>query len=131
MTITLSDGTTSVPLDPDLTWSDEHSWSPVAHIAKYKVDGALSIHVSRKKAGRPITLQAGDTYAWMSGAVIEQLRTWRDTPGQQLTLTLRGTSYTVIFRNNEAPALDAEPLVDYANPEADDWYVATIKLMVI
>ena len=129
--ITLSDGTTTVSLDPDLRWSDELSWSPVSHVARYKMTGALSIHVSKKKAGRPITLVADEAHAWMTGAVIAQLCTWRDTPQQQLTLTLRGTAYNVVFRNDEAPALDAVPLIDYSDPASDDWYVATIKLMVI
>lgn len=131
MTITLSDATTTLQLDPDLTWSDEHAWSPVVHATRYKMDGALSIHVSKKKAGRPITLAAGDDYGWMLGSTLRQLQVWADIPRQQLTLSLRGESYTVVFRHNDAPAVQAESVDGYSDPIDTDWYRVTLKLMVI
>lgn len=133
MTITLSDSSTTLALDPDLRWSDEQSWSSVVQVSRYKLNGALSVHVSERKAGRPITLQGDEKTGWagMTGAVLAQLREWSETPGQQLTLMLRGTTYTVIFRHQDAPALDATPIEDFRDPLPTDRYVVTLKLMVI
>lgn len=133
MSITLSDTTTTVELDPDLFWPDEHSWSPVVQTVRYKLDGALSVQVSTRQAGRPITLQGDDEHGWarMTGLVVAQLREWASAPAKQLTLALHGSTYTVVFRHNEPPAFDARNRYDYAVGAADDCYVVTLKLMVI
>lgn len=133
MTITLSDTTTAIELDPDLKWSDEHSWSPVTQTARYKLNGALSVHVSKRRAGRPITLQGDDSYGWpgMTGEKVAQLEAWAAIEGQVLTLSMRGESWSVMFRHQEAPAFEARPILDYSDPEPSDCYVITLKLMVI
>lgn len=131
--ITLTDGTTTIELNPDLMWSDEYTWSPVRQVSRYKVSGALSIHVSRCAAGRPITLTATDEYGWpgMTGRIVRQLRTWADTVGQQLTLTLRGEQFSVVFRHQDAPACEPRPVGDYSDPSDDDLFIVTLKFMVI
>ena len=131
MTITLSDGATTITLDEDLEWRDEHAWSPVVQNSCYSLTGALIVQVATRQAGRPITLAASEDRAWISGTVLAQLLAWGAIAGQVLTLFLRGAGYSVMLRHQDAPAVEATPVVSYSDPTSTDWYVATLKFMVI
>lgn len=131
MSITLSDGVTTLTLPGDLAWTDEYTWSPVVQESGYSLTGALIIETASKLAGRPITLQGAADCAWITRAMVNQLSSWRDVPGQQLTITLRGTARTVTFRHEDAPVIEADPILFYGDPIDDDDYRATIKLMEI
>ena len=131
MSITLTVGATTVTLHPDLQWVDEFTWHPVEQAVQRSLTGALIVDVRARVSGTPITLAPADAKAaWMPRATITQLKTWAATPGQEMTLSLRGTSYTVMWRHHEAPALSAAPVQDYDDVDPDDWYRATLKLMV-
>lgn len=126
--ITLSDGTTTLTLHPDLYWPDENNWHPVEQVVLRTVTGALIVSAATRQKGRPITLQPeNDGSGWMNRATCEQLRSWALVPGQQLTLTLRGTTYSVIFRHHDAPAIEARPVVHWSDVQSDDWYLVTLK----
>lgn len=130
--ITLSDGTTTLHLHPDLYWPDENNWHPVEQAVIRTVTGALIVSASTRVKGRPITLQPeNDSSAWMSRATVEQLRNWCLVPGKQLALTLRGTTYDVIFRHHDSPALDPRPVVHWSDVQSDDWYLVTLKFMEV
>lgn len=132
MATTLSDGTTTVTVHSDLWWSDEHNWWPVEQSVKRSLTGALIVQAAARVAGRPITLEArDDSSAWHSRATIEQLRNWASTPGQQLTLSLLGTSYTVMFRHQDGAGIEATPIIDYSDPGPDDPYRLTLRMMQI
>lgn len=132
MSITLAVGATSVDLSSDLYWSDENNWAPVEQTAQRTITGALIISAATRIAGRPITLEpADDASGWMSRAVIDQLRNWAAVAGQQMTLTLRGTDRTVIFRHHDGAGLEAHPVVHYSDVVSADWYLATLRLMEI
>lgn len=129
--ITLSDGTNTIELHPDLFWSDEDNWHPVAQAVERTITGALDIQVSALNKGRPITLEPeDDNTAWMSSAVVQQLRNLAAVPGQQMVLTLRGASRTVIFRHQDG-GFEAKPVVHYRDRVPGDWYLCVIRLMEI
>lgn len=131
MSITLSHSGTTVTLDPDLFWSDEHAWQPVEQSAQRTVTGALVISVSARNGGRPITLQPeDDSSAWMSKATLDTLKSWAAVPGRQMNLNIRGTSYIVIFRHQDG-AIEAAPLVHYNDVDAADWYRVTLRFLEI
>lgn len=132
MSVTLSDGTTTVELDPDLFWSDEFEWDAVEQSATYTLTGALSVQQSTKLAGRPITLlPEDDSSAWMPRAALEQLRTWASTPMQVLTLAgLRGVSRSVIFRR-QSGSIEARPVVHYSDVDGSDNYRVTLRFMEV
>lgn len=50
--ITLSDGTTTIELPPDLHWRDEFSWTPVEQSTEYSLTGALIVQSGARQAGR-------------------------------------------------------------------------------
>ncbi len=133
MRTTLSDGTTTVALNPDLFWSDEHNWAPVEQAVDRTITGALIVQSALRTAGRPITLEPeADSSAWTTLATVTALRNWAAVPGKTLTLTLRGTARTVLFRHQDG-GLEAKPVVQYRDGEElpSDFYLCTIRLMEI
>jgi len=128
MTTTLTDGVVTVTLSDDLLRIDEHAWSPVRQSVSPTLTGALFIDVSVMQAGEPITLAgAADSSGAITRAQFAQLRALADVAGKTYTLTYRGTAYEVVWRHEDAPALDARDLIDYADPIASDWVVPTLK----
>src|SRR4051812_10227320 len=106
--ITLTDGTTTLQLHADLFWPDENAWAPVEQVMDRSITGAVIVQAATRVKGRPITLQPiDDSSAWMPRATVNQLQTWAAVPGQQLTLTLRGVAYTVLFRHQDGQAVEA------------------------
>ena len=128
---TLTDGISSIEFSDDLAWTDELSWQPVEQAVQRTITGALIVQSATRVAGRPISLSpADDSSGWVTRAVLDQLRVWAATPGQELILTLRGTARDVIWRHQDG-AIDATPLIPFADPDADDYYSATLRFMEI
>lgn len=128
---TLSDGTTTITLDDGLAWADEFGWAPVAQSVEYSVTGALLVQTGTRLAGQPITLAAdAEDKGWISRAALLQCRVWAAVPGQVLTLIYRGTAYSVIWRHQDG-AIDATPVMAWADDQADDDYRATLRFMRI
>lgn len=120
MAITLTDGTTQITLRDDALWADEFGWQGVAQQAEYSLTGALIVETSTMQAGRPITLTGADDRAWISYADLQLLQTWAATPGQQLTLTLRGVARAVVFDLRSGSPISAAPVLTVDNPPAAD-----------
>lgn len=131
MTISITDGTISVDLPEDMFWVDQHSWTPVEQSVATSITGAAIVDIGVRTAGRPITLVSDEAHAWMTYAVVTQLKTWADSPGKQLTLSLRNANFTVMFRHQEKPAVDVSSVIDYSTPDAQDWFFGTLKFMEV
>lgn len=134
MTITLSDTSITLALPDDLRWADEATWSRVQQAVERSITGALLVQIGERinDTGRPITLAPPDPEAaWMSRATLNQLLAWRDVPGKQLTLILRGTTHQVLFRHQDEPVIDAEPVKFVSDEDGTDLYLVTIRLMKI
>lgn len=130
--ITLASGSTTLTLDPDLYWSDEHNWHPVEQSVQRTITGAQIISTAARIGGRSLTLEPiDDQSAWIPRATVVTLREWAATPGKEMTLTLRGVAYAVLFRHQDAPALDAKPVIHYSDADSADWYSVTLKFMEI
>lgn len=129
--ITLTDGTTTIELHPDLYWSDEYTWAPVEQAIQRTVTGALVVSSATRQKGRPITLGPQEFQsAWMPKTTVDQLRNWSLVAGKVLTLTLRGTAYSVIFRHQDTP-MEATPIVFFSEADATDWYSVTLRFMEV
>jgi len=116
-------------LPDSLMWPDEFTWSQVTQTAEYTSTGALLLDAWSKQAGRPITLEGSETYAWCERGALLSLREWASQPGLQMTLSgLRGISRQVVF-NHEAGPLSAAPVIDYANPIDTDPYAITLRFL--
>lgn len=130
MTTALTYSTTTVTLPDDLLWADETTWNPVEQSAQRTITGALIVQSATRVGGRPITLQPEDDgSAWMSRTTVDALRNLAAVPGREMTLTLRGTTYNVIFRHHDGVAVEAKPVVHYSDVVAGDFYLVTLRLM--
>lgn len=133
MSLTLSDGSTTLTLNPDLYWSDENNWHAVEQAVERTITGALVIQAAARIAGRPITLEPiDDEAAWMTRADVTVLRNWAAAPGKTMTLTLRGEAREVIFRHQDG-GFEARPVIQYRDGHElpVDFYLCTIRLMEI
>ena len=125
MAITLD----SLQLPDNLRWVDEYAWQPVEMSRGYTLGGRLVVETARMLTGRPITLS--DEHAWIRRADLEALSAMAAAGGVH-TLTLHdGRLFRVVWRYDEPPVIEAEPVADYADPEADDWYSLTLRLMEV
>ena len=132
MSITLSDGATTLALHHDLYWSDEHNWFPVEQTAQRTITGALIVSVATRLAGRPVTLQPeDDSSAWTPRADLDQLRHWAAGAGRVLQLTLRGSTRDVMFRHQDNNAVEATPVQHLNDTQPGDWFLVTVRLMEI
>lgn len=130
--ILISDGTATLTLPGDLLWTDENSWHPVEQATERTITGALIVSVAARAKGRPITLAPEDDgSAWMTRSTLEALRNLAAAPGKVMTLTLRGVSYSVMFRHHDGAAVDASPVVHFSDVEPGDYYRATLRLMEV
>lgn len=128
---TLSDGTTTVDLPAALAWTDEFTWAPVEQSVQRTLTGALIVSTTARTVGRPITLaQQADGGPWVLRPALQQLQAWAAVPGQALMLTLRGVAYAVMLRHQDG-ALEATPVVAYADVAAGDAYRLTLRLMTV
>ena len=129
MSITLSDGATTLVLSNDLVWSDEFDWSATEQSIARGLTGALIIQSATRQAGRPITLaNADESTGLLTRTQLAQLRAWADLPGQALTLSLHGAAYPVLFRHQDG-ALSGRALTHPDHPEAGLYVLATLRFM--
>lgn len=133
MSLTLADSGTTLTLNPDLYWSDEHNWSPVQQGVNPSITGVPIVQAAAMVTGRPITLEPiDDEAAWATLAAVTTLRNWAAVPGKTMTLTLRGVARTVIFRHQDG-GFEARPVIQYRDGHElpADFYLCTIRLMEI
>ena len=128
MAITLAVGSTSVELPPDLYWEDEF-WTPVVQKNKRSITGAMVVSTAMKQGGRPITLRPEDDHsAGIKLVDMLQVQEWAQIEGQEMELTLRGVTRTVIF-DHEATGLAPIPFVHFREMDGTDYYLATFRFL--
>jgi len=117
----------------ELLWIDEFSWTGVSASAQYSLQGMMHVQKSKVSSGqgRPITLNSVD--AWITRADIETLYAKAaDVETENMVLTLHdGRTFNVIFRQWEPPVIEATPIKKMANPETDEEYIVSIKLVTV
>lgn len=130
MATTLVYGSTTITLHDDMLWVDEFDHRNAVQRTERTIAGSLIVETAAQVKGRPITLQAGRDYGWLARSELLKLQTAADLPGQQFTLTVRGTAYTVQF-DHERGALAADPVIDYSDPDSTDKYVVTARFLEV
>ncbi len=125
ITLTRLDTGESIALPPDLVWSDEFAWTPVAQSEERSITGARVIDAQLLKGGRPITLNGEDITAYITRRDFRVLHVWAGVPRLSLSLFLHGEVRSVKFvqgSEGEAKGLSAEPVIDYADKIDSDYY---------
>lgn len=127
MSITL-DG---VALSGSMLWPDRHQHSEVAQSTRRTLGGGLVVYTQQLFAGRPITLVAAEDTGWITKAMLDALETRAAVPGGAYVLNYHGFVVDVVFRHNDAPAVEFQPLQPKASPQAGDYYTGSLKLLTI
>lgn len=131
--ITLAFEQSVLELSDRLIWTDEFGWSPTVSANRWGTTGALIIHVGKRQAGRPITLEGSETNAWISRDVCSQLYAWAAMPGAVFELTVRGVARAVRFNHEQSPAFSARPIWRLLDGEhnAETVYVPAFKFIEV
>lgn len=120
-----------VTLSPNLIWSDRWVSAKVRQVHRETL-GGTDIIGSGTVESFPITLVATSETGWLTLAQVDAVILLAESAGQQYTLNIHGDSYLVHFRNDEPPAVQANPLSfrwDDESPE--NYFTATIKLRAL
>lgn len=120
-----------ITLPAGLTWTDRDAWQPVAQTARPTLDGGLAVFHQPLTAGRPITLISTESSGWLNRQTMDALQALASVPGSLHVLTLGTQTFTVLWRHDDPPAIQAEPLVARINPDAGDWFRVTLKFTAL
>lgn len=116
----------------DLAWPDELSPYGLEAEVDVTLSGRPVIWERARQGGRPIDLVGGANAAWLPRATIAALRDLADTPAGTFDLIWSGVTYRVRFRNEDAPAVEAEAVRPGPNiPATMKYRNITIKLMEV
>lgn len=118
-------------LNPNLFWTDRSQWSPVLQTVKRTVAGRAVVSYGSTSNVRPITLVALEDQGWLDKAQYDYLQSAAIVAGAIYPLVIGSESFSVMFRHQEAPALELRPLITRSVPLDGDYFVGTIKLMAI
>lgn len=120
-----------VTLPTSMRISDLYENRSVSQSTARSLGGALKLFYSPLTAGKPITLDAGEDYGWITKDVSDMLGEMASLPGATYELNLNGLFYTVVFRHNDPPAYTAQPLVYRTAQQSSDLFTCTIKLLTV
>lgn len=116
----------------DLRWVDDLEWTGIHCEVEDGINGNLVAQQVALTDGRPITLEGDDKSGWLSRSVLDSLRTLAAVVDATYTLIINSVSYTVRFRHEDAPVIEAEPVIDYEVPGSTDMYNnIAIKLITV
>jgi len=116
---------------PDLIWEGEFEWTSVAASSEMTLGGRPIVWEAPLQAGRAIDLVATESQGWLTRAQVQALMQRASQAGWVGILDYEGTQYRVRFRNEDAPAVDVQPLIPRPNPADTDYYTGRIKLMEV
>lgn len=131
MSITLTSGSTTIELPSGLRWTDEFDWNPVAQSIETGLTGAPIIQQGTRQAGRPLTLEGGRQWAWITRSDLLALHQLLSVAGAQPTVTLHDGRQFLVVPDLSAGALDTESLRGEADPESSTRYVLTALRFLI
>ena len=117
----------TIVLPPDTLWTDQFAEKVIDQSVSYTLGGRMIVQQSPINSGRPVTLSC----EWVTLETIRLLEELRDTLGAQFELTLTNHVIPVMFAFQAGVVLQATPVIDYPDEEAEDKYNLIIKLMEI
>ena len=116
----------------DVLWTDRRAWTGVDARKSSTLTGRSIIWEQAIDGGQPITLSGGIDWGWITAGNLDDLYELAKIPGAYYELSYEGDLYTVRFRQEEPPVIDAVPVTGRPNEASTDQYCnLTIKLMVV
>lgn len=127
----------TLQLTGDLQWVDEFDAGSdlVGAVTTVSVTGAQIIQASAQQAGRRVTLagrQDGEDFVGLRRGEVEALRALSQNVGSAYQLTLTDDRrFDVMFRRDDGPAVSAARVRFSWPDQATDWYIPTIRLVMV
>ena len=116
---------------PDLLIDNEFGWNGVQAVVEMSL-GGRPIVWEGSATGKELDLVGGSDWGWISRSVLESLQALASVPLATYLLSYEGTEYTVRFRHEDNPTIEAEPIVPRPNAAGIDWFRnVTIRLMEV
>ncbi len=116
---------------PGLVLKNDVSPGAIRATATETLSGRTVVWEEPRNGGTIIDLVGGSDFGWLTRADLAALSALASVVGAKYTLTYPdATTKQVRFRNEDAPAIEASPLVARPNQAATDYYNnVIIKLM--
>lgn len=123
----------TVTLDNDLVWEDEFKFSQGVGTAENTIYGNLVVQTFMVGGYKPLTLVGTQNAGWQSRATVIALQALaNEYPEAAYVVELAdGRSVTAMFRNEEAPVLEFDPIALATAPDTNFWYYGTIKMRIL
>jgi hypothetical protein len=120
-----------VTLGGSLQWTDQFTYTPVAQSTRRTLGGGLAIFSKALLAGRPITLTGTEDSGWITKAMLDSLVARAAVAGAVYSFNFHGQEFSVVFRHDDAPAVDFQPLQPKAVYSSGDYFTGTLKLLTV
>jgi hypothetical protein len=124
-----------ITLNVNMVWAERYTSQRVAQSVRRTLGGTPVVFVGAIPKGLPITLQTVEVGGGLMGvlrrSVVTQLLERADVPGAVYILIFNGISYSVIFRSDDPPAVDMQPVLPRTADGADDYMRGSIKLLTV
>ncbi len=116
---------------PDLVWTDKYVETGVETKTERTLTGRQLIW-EQSVYGRPMTLEGSENSGWILKSNLDLLFAMGQIPNSYYELSFESEIFTVRFRNEEKPCIDAKPIVGRPNQADGDYFSnLIIKLMII
>lgn len=117
-------------LPPGMVWQDRYAWSPVVQSVRRTIGGSVIINTA-VSTSRPMTLIALADQGWLLKPQVDYLQTLAAVEGGVYSLTVGSETFSVMFRHQEAPAVEVSPLIPRGVPLEDDYFIGVLKFMTV
>jgi hypothetical protein len=114
-----------------MVWLERQQSSKVAQSVRRTLGGRPVIFSSPILGGENVTLDSDAEHGWLTKTQLDAVKALADVPGAVYSLTFGATTISVMFRHNDAPAVDFTPFVPRQNHEAGDYFYGSIKLIKV
>ena len=138
MSLSLSNGTTTITLPGNLLWEDELAWDPCSQVVEQTLSGAVLVEEFTRAAGQPISYRGGLPWVQLTRTALLALQALGAPAGVVLTLTHHdGRTFRVTPRRDGDGWLKALPWPvvgdsGAANPSAGAAYsIELLRLLEI
>lgn len=127
----------TLSLPADLEWPDRIVGWAIGQDVQTAVSGALHVQEGTRQAGRPITLQSGNSgdtwWAVVDYATAQALHALVNAGGTHtLTIpTLDGPPESFLVRFDQSGPIQATAVRHIAPPAPGDWWAITLKFIVV
>lgn len=120
-----------VALNVSMQWQDRHVSQDVEQTVRRTLTGNMVVFSAGLVKGQKVTLVSTEESGWLTKATVDSLLALASVPGAVYSMIHAGVSYSVIFRHDESPAVDFQPLIPRMSMGDGDYMIGTIKLRVI